>query len=77
MPGYVVEALEKYQHVQPKRIQRLPHKWNQPAYGKRQQFAKEDKLMKLDAKGKTPYSVNCWSLSVLWTGHQDTKISFP
>eukprot|EP00957_Ditylum_brightwellii_P030420 2304081-Ditylum_brightwellii.AAC.1 len=39
MPGYVLKALEKFQHEKPKFPQFAPHKWNQPAYGQKVQYA--------------------------------------
>ena len=52
MPEYVPDALKKYQHIKPKRIQHTPHKWNKPVYGKRLQLATTDTSPKLDKKGK-------------------------
>jgi hypothetical protein len=39
MPGYIPNALHKYQHPAPKRPQHSPHTWNQPQYGATQQLA--------------------------------------
>jgi hypothetical protein len=39
MPGYIPNALHKYQHPAPKRPQHTPHTWNQPQYGATQQLA--------------------------------------
>ena len=53
MPGYVDRALAKFNHTKPTRFQHTPHRWNQPIYGKRIQYANaEDTSEKLDAKGK-------------------------
>ena len=52
MPGYVVDALQQFQHTKPTRMQHTPHKWNQPAYGQRIQYADADKSKKLDKNGK-------------------------
>ena len=52
MPGYIVEALQQFQHTKPKRIQYTPHKWNQPVYGQQIQYADTNKSEKLDKKGK-------------------------
>ena len=53
MPGYVVEALQQFQHVKPSRPQHAPHKWNMPVYGQRIQLMKDpDKSNRLDQKGK-------------------------
>ena len=51
MPDYVTDALEKYQHIKPKRIQHTPHKWTKPAYCKQLQFTATDTSPK-DKKGK-------------------------
>ena len=51
IPGYVVEALQKFQHTKPQRPQHAPHQWNTPAYGQRIQLTKEpDKSKRLDQK---------------------------
>jgi hypothetical protein len=39
MPGYVKDALHKFQHPLPKRPQYAPHNWKVPAYGQRVQYA--------------------------------------
>jgi hypothetical protein len=39
MPGYIKDALHKFQHPLLKRPQYAPHKWNIPAYGQRIQYA--------------------------------------
>jgi hypothetical protein len=39
MPGYVREALHKFQHLAPTRRQDAPHSWNQPTYGAKVQYA--------------------------------------
>ena len=52
MPGYVVDALEHFQHVKPSRPQHAPHRWNAPVYGQRIQMIKDpDKSNQLDKKG--------------------------
>jgi hypothetical protein len=33
MPGYIKDALHKFQHTLPKRPQYEPHNWTVPAYG--------------------------------------------
>jgi hypothetical protein len=33
MPGYIKDALHKFQHPLPKRPQYAPHNWTVPAYG--------------------------------------------
>jgi hypothetical protein len=39
MPGYITDALQKYQHHMPKRPQHAPHIWTESAYGQRIQYA--------------------------------------
>jgi hypothetical protein len=39
MPGYIKDALNKFQHPLPKRPQYAPHNWTVPAYGQRIQYA--------------------------------------
>ena len=39
MPGYVHEALHRFQHLAPSRSQDAPHDWNQPTYGAKIQYA--------------------------------------
>jgi hypothetical protein len=39
MPGYVRDALHKFQHPAPTRRQDAPHSWNQPTYGAKVQYA--------------------------------------
>jgi hypothetical protein len=39
MPGYIKDALHKFQHPLPKRTQYAPHNWMVPAYGQRIQYA--------------------------------------
>jgi hypothetical protein len=39
MPGYVNDALRKFQHSMPKRLQYAPHKWTIHDYGQRIQYA--------------------------------------
>jgi hypothetical protein len=39
IPGYIAAALHKFQHKPPAQPQHAPHKWNQPTYGAKQQFA--------------------------------------
>ena len=52
MPGYVDQALSKFQHTKPTRMQHTPHRWNKPVYGQRVQYTKPDKSEKLEPKGK-------------------------
>jgi len=40
MPGYVPKTLHTFQHPTPKRPQFAPHKWTEPAYGQRIQYAR-------------------------------------
>jgi hypothetical protein len=39
MPGYIKDALYKYQHPMPKLPQFVPHNWTVPAYGQGIQYA--------------------------------------
>jgi hypothetical protein len=39
MPGYIKDALHKFQHPLPKHPQYAPHNWTVPAYGQRIQYA--------------------------------------
>jgi hypothetical protein len=39
MPGYIKDALHKYQHPMPKRPQYAPHSWTVPLYGQLIQYA--------------------------------------
>jgi hypothetical protein len=39
MPGYIKDALRKFQHPLPKHPQYAPHNWTVPAYGQRIQYA--------------------------------------
>jgi hypothetical protein len=39
MPGYIKDALQKFQHPMPKRPQYATHNWTLPAYGQRIQYA--------------------------------------
>jgi hypothetical protein len=39
MPGYIKDALHKFQHPMPKSPQYDPHNWNVPDYGQRIQYA--------------------------------------
>jgi hypothetical protein len=38
MPGYIKDALHKFQHPLPKRPQYAPHNWTVPAYSQRIQY---------------------------------------
>lgn len=39
MPGYIHQALQRFKHPLPTKPEDAPHKWNQPVYGAKQQFA--------------------------------------
>jgi hypothetical protein len=60
MPGYVVEALRKFQHHPLTYPQHAPHKWTIPAYGQKIQYAlPPSSLPILDFKGiKRIQSIN-------------------
>ena len=42
MHKYIPKARKRFQHPDPKSPQHAPHKWTQPAYGSKVQYAKED-----------------------------------
>ena len=42
MPGYIPKLLHKLQHKITKYPQFSPHKWTQPAFGKKRQYAKNE-----------------------------------
>jgi hypothetical protein len=44
MPGYIKDALHKYQHAAPARPEHAPHKWNPPIYGAKTQFVKDETI---------------------------------
>ena len=60
MPGYIVEALRKFQHQPSKHSQHAPHKWTTPVYGQKIQYAlPPSSLPILDAMGiKRIQSIN-------------------
>ena len=53
MPGYVAEALHRFQHPHPTRPQHQPHKHVVPTYGQKTQYETVDESAKLDKAGKT------------------------
>ena len=50
MPGYVKSALLKFQHEATTKPQDAPHRWNQPTYGAKTQYADTEKVDLVDAK---------------------------
>ena len=50
MPAYVQQALNKFQHTKPTRLQHSPHKWNEPVFGQQIQYATVDESTPLNAK---------------------------
>ena len=50
MPGYIERALQRFKHTAPKKKELSPHEWNQPVYGRKQQYEPEDHSPALDAK---------------------------
>ena len=40
MPTYIPKMLAKYNHKKPTRLQKAPHQWSAPVYGKKRQYAK-------------------------------------
>ena len=54
MPDYIRKALQKFLHTPPSRRQHAPHKWTEPAYGQKIQYALPPcSLPILDKKGIT------------------------
>ena len=53
MPGYVAEALHRFQHPPPTQPQHQPHKHTVPTYGQKTQYETIDESAELDKKGKT------------------------
>jgi hypothetical protein len=51
MPHYVPKALHKFNHIKPKSAQHAPHRWSQPAYGQKVQYANTDTSPQLDKIG--------------------------
>ena len=55
MPGYIKKLRDRLGHPDPSRPQYTPHRWTQPAYGQKTQFAPEPDLTdKLD-KARTHF----------------------
>ena len=50
MPGYIERALTRFEHPPPSRPEYLPHAWNAPTYGSRQQYVTHVTSELLDAK---------------------------
>jgi hypothetical protein len=42
MPGYIKEALHKYQHAAPTRPEHAPHMWNPPVHGAKTQYVEDE-----------------------------------
>jgi hypothetical protein len=42
IPGYIKEALHKYQHAAPARPEHAPHTWNPPIYGAKTQYVEDE-----------------------------------
>jgi hypothetical protein len=54
MPGYVERALRRFMHIAEHRPQHAPHRWTEPIYGQRIQYANDDdESPPLDAKSIT------------------------
>ena len=49
MPGYIEAALLKFQREATTKPQGAPHRWNQPTYGAKTQYADTDKADLVDA----------------------------
>ena len=50
MPGYLKSALLKFQRKATTKPQNAPHRWNQPTYGAKTQYADTDKADLVEAK---------------------------
>ena len=69
MPGYIHKALHKFQHPTPKKPQYAPHKWTQPTYGAKVQYAAPPTtLPTLDKKRHQKSPVHRRYLPVLYQG---------
>jgi hypothetical protein len=44
MPGYIKDALHKYQHAAPVRPEHAPHRWTPPTYGAKTQFVRDETI---------------------------------
>jgi hypothetical protein len=54
MPGYIERALRRFNHIAATRPQHSPHRWTEPVYGAKIQYAQNDDLSApLDAKSTT------------------------
>ena len=53
MPGYVAEALKRFNHPPPSKPQHQPHKHVEPAYGQKIQYSPVDETPPLNKEGKT------------------------
>ena len=52
MPHYIDRLLQKFLHTPSKRRQHAPHKWTEPVYGQKVQYALPDSTLPiLDKKG--------------------------
>ena len=50
MPGYILRALQRFQHEMPPQLQHSPHEWQKPNYGAKTQYAqREDNTPLLNA----------------------------
>ena len=53
MPGYVLQAIKRFQHVARTRRQDAPHAYKKPTYGKPTQYAEDDESQPVSATTKT------------------------
>ena len=59
MHKYIPKARKRFQHQDPKSPQHAPHKWSQPTYGSKIQYAKQDTSPKVGkAEIKEVQSIN-------------------
>ena len=53
MPTYIRELIKKLKHTPPEKPVHAPHRWSEPVYGQKVQYAKDiDSTPYLDDKGK-------------------------
>ena len=53
MPGYVQEALQRFQHPAPSQLQHEPHSWTTPAYGSKVQYTLQPSTLPILNKKST------------------------
>jgi hypothetical protein len=68
MPGYIKDALHKFQNPLPKRPQYAPHNWTVPAYGQRIQYAPLPDAARLQQHQKSHGPKQLWAPSSTMLG---------